>query len=289
MQGLRLDQALVQLFPEHSRARFQSWISQGKVKVDGQPWQSKKDKIRLGQSIEITAPPETAVNWEAQALPLDIIYEDDSLLVVNKPAGLVVHPAAGNPDNTLVNALLHYLPTNNTLPRAGIVHRLDKDTSGLLMVARTLTAHTSLVTQLQARRVKREYLALVHGVLIAGNTVNAPIARHPRHRLQQAVVENGKPAITHYRVMQRFSAHTLVRVFLETGRTHQIRVHMAHVGYPLVGDPLYVGRGLKGSSPNFNRQALHAHKLCFQHPTDQKEMEFTAPIPEDFLQLLYAL
>jgi 23S rRNA pseudouridine1911/1915/1917 synthase len=233
-----------------------------------------------------------------QDIPLDIRYQDDQLLVINKPAGLVVHPAAGNPDGTLQNALLHYDPALASLPRAGIVHRLDKDTSGLMVVARSLAAHKSLVEQLQARSVHREYLALVQGQVTAGGSVDAPVGRHPRDRLRMAVVPSGKPALTHYRVLERFPAHTLLLVRLETGRTHQIRVHMASIHHPLVGDPLYGGRarvprgasdGLRDALSDFRRQALHARRLELRHPATGEAVAWEAEMPADFAGLLDAL
>jgi 23S rRNA pseudouridine1911/1915/1917 synthase len=240
---------------------------------------------------------EAETRWRPQSLPLDIVYEDDSVLVINKPAGLVVHPGAGNVDGTLSNALLHHAPELETVPRAGIVHRIDKDTSGLLVVARNLAAQKSLVEQLQARAFDREYEALTQGVMTAGGTVDAPIGRHPVNRLRQAVVPNGKEAITHYRVLEKFRAHTHIRVKLETGRTHQIRVHMAHIHYPLVGDPVYGGRlripagataELEAALRGFRRQALHAALLGFVHPRSGEFMSWQAPLPEDMVQLLAA-
>ncbi len=297
LDGLRLDMALARLFPSYSRARLQQWIRQGQVQVNQQPWRGK-DKVYSAQQIEVNATLAATIPWHAQVMDLNLVYADDDILVVNKPAGLVVHPGAGNPEHTLVNALLHYDSTLSTLPRAGIVHRLDKDTTGLLVVARSLPAQTQLTAQIQEHRVQREYLALVSGVLTAGGTIEAPLGRHPIRRIQRAVLDHGKHAITHFRVLERFNAHTLVRVFLETGRTHQIRVHMAHIGYPIVGDPLY-GGGLKlpkqcseaatTALKSFKRQALHAHQLSFHHPISGQELSFTAPIPDDFAFLLEKL
>jgi 23S rRNA pseudouridine1911/1915/1917 synthase len=267
------------------------------VVLDGQTV-STRYKVIGGEQVEIDAevPAETSV--EAQPIPLDIHYQDDQLLVINKPAGLVVHPAAGNPDSTLQNALLYHDAGLAALPRAGIVHRLDKDTSGLMVVARTLAAHKSLVDQLQARSVHREYMALVQSLVTAGGSVDAPIGRHPRDRLRMAVVESGKPAVTHYRVLERFAAHTLIQARLETGRTHQIRVHMAYIQYPLVGDPLYGGR-LRlppGVSPRltealrgFRRQALHARRLEFIHPETGEPVGWEVAPPEDFATLVNVL
>jgi 23S rRNA pseudouridine1911/1915/1917 synthase len=239
--GRRLDQVLAELFPAYSRSRLQQWVKAGEVLLDGEVV-APRYKVSGGESVEIGAELRVESEVRPQNLPLDIRFEDDQLLVINKPAGLVVHPAAGNPDGTLQNALLHYDAGLASLPRSGIVHRLDKDTSGLLVVARSLGAHKSLVEQLQARSVHREYLALVQGEVTAGGHVDAPIGRHPRDRLRMAVVFSGKPSVTHYRVAERFAAYTLLSVRLETGRTHQIRVHMAHLHHPLAGDPVYGGR-----------------------------------------------
>ncbi|MDY6991593.1 MAG: 23S rRNA pseudouridine(1911/1915/1917) synthase RluD [Pseudomonadota bacterium] len=297
MAGYRLDKALAELLPEYSRARLQQWIQAGQVQVNAQQGRNK-DKLQGGESIQISVQVETEVSWHAQDLPLNILYEDEAVLVVNKPAGLVVHPGAGTPDNTLVNALLNYAPELAVLPRAGIIHRLDKDTSGVLVVARQSSAHTHLVAQLQAHQFSRTYQAVVIGVLIAGATIDAPIGRHPHMRTRMAVVDTGKPAVTHYRIIQRYRAHTHIRVQLETGRTHQIRVHMAHQRYPLVGDPVYGQRlylppgsqdTLKETLRQFPRQALHAHRLGFQHPQTQQWQQWVAPLPEDMRHLLSAL
>lgn len=298
MAGSRLDKALAELFPSYSRARLQQWVRDGYVQVNGTAVLRGKDKVKGGEDIQITAQLEEEVSWQAQVLPLTLLYEDDDLLVVNKPADLVVHPGAGNQDNTLVNALLHHAPELAQLPRAGIIHRIDKDTSGLLVVARSLPAHTHLVAQLQNHEFIREYLAIVTGVLVAGGTVEAPIGRHPTHRTRMAVVENGKPAITHYRVIERFRAHTSVRVQLETGRTHQIRVHLAHKRYPVVGDSIYGGRlqippnsdeTFKETLRTFSRQALHAARLGLIHPISGELMQWEAELPEDMQSLLEAL
>lgn len=295
LSGLRTDQALAQLFPEYSRSRIQTWISKNQVSVDGKPKRSK-DKIYANQSIEIKADiPIVKPNWAAQNIALDILFADEHLIVLNKPAGIVVHPAIGNPDQTLVNALLHYDPTLAILPRAGLVHRLDKNTSGIMVVARNLQAHSQLVKQIQMREVKREYAAVVAGLMIAGGTIDAPVGRHRTQRTKMAVNDSGKRAITHYRVTKRFPAHTYLKIFLETGRTHQIRVHMAHIGYPIVGDPLYGGRlkipagcsdALKSTLIGFKRQVLHAHRLTLAHPHTQEIMQWEAPMPEDFNNLL---
>jgi len=292
--GKRLDQVLAELFSDYSRSRLQRWIKAGKVLLDGGPV-TVRYRVLGGEQVEVRAGPEPESEVIAQDIPLDVRFADEHLLVLNKPAGLVVHPAAGNPDGTLQNALLHYDPQLVSLPRSGIVHRLDKDTSGLMVVARSLTAHKALVEQLQARTVHREYLALVHTALTAGGTVDAPIGRHPRDRLRMAVVESGKEAITHYRVLERFPAHTLVQVRLETGRTHQIRVHMAHIHCPLLGDPLYGGRLRvpRGASPAlhdaigaFRRQALHAARLELIHPASGELVSWEVDLPADFAQLL---
>ncbi len=295
--GQRLDQALAELFPDYSRSRLQQWIRAGEVLIDGAP-RKAKDRLFGGEQVRIAADLEESTGVMAQDIALQIVYADQDLLVVDKPAGLVVHPAAGNPDGTLQNALLHYDPSLATVPRAGIVHRLDKDTSGLLVVARNLTAHQSLVAQLQARTVKREYLAAVWGLLISGGTVDAPIGRHSVDRKRMAVNSFGKPAITHYRIEARYRAHTLVRVNLETGRTHQIRVHMTYLRHPLLGDPVYGGRQrppaamsatARAAVLGFSRQALHATRLSLRHPQGGEIMEWHSPLPADMLQLLQIL
>jgi 23S rRNA pseudouridine1911/1915/1917 synthase len=298
LSGQRLDQALAQCFPEFSRARLQRWVRDGQVQVDGVVADKPRLAVAEGQVVTLQAETEAEVGWQAQDLPLEVVHADASILVINKPAGVVVHPAAGNPDGTLVNALLHYDPALAEVPRAGIVHRLDKDTSGLLVVARTLQAQASLVRQLQARTVSREYLALVQGVLVAGGTVDAPLGRHPVDRKRMAVVSNGREAITHYRVNTRYRAHTLLDVKLETGRTHQIRVHMAHAGHPLVGDPVYGGRArlpkqaaseLVAALQGFRRQALHARRLELEHPGSGEWLSWEVPMPADFIDLLALL
>lgn len=296
LSGLRLDQALVELFPEFSRSRLQEWIKSGCVLVDGKALRAK-DKVYGGAAVALSAEMEDSGETLAQDIPLNIVYQDASLIIVNKPAGLVVHPAAGHWDGTLVNALLHYAPELAAVPRAGIVHRLDKDTSGLLMVARTLQAHKVLVDQLQARDIEREYLAVVQGNMTAGGTVDLPLGRHPTDRKRFAVREGGKAAITHYRVVERFAHHTLTRLKLETGRTHQIRVHMAHIHYALVGDPVYgrlrlpVGASLALTEAlrGFRRQALHAARLALAHPENGEMRQWEAPLPEDMQVLLAAL
>ncbi|OQW73295.1 MAG: 23S rRNA pseudouridine(1911/1915/1917) synthase [Proteobacteria bacterium ST_bin11] len=298
LAGMRLDQCLAEVFPDYSRSKLQTWIKTGRVLVDGEIMKGR-EKLDGGEEIELDAEAERVIEYAPQEIPLDIVYEDDALLIVNKPAGLVVHPAVGNWDGTLVNALLNHAPSLDTLPRAGIVHRIDKDTSGLLMIAKTLQAHNSLVEQLQERSIHREYLALVKGWMTAGGTVDEPIGRHPVDRKRNAVVRRGgKEAITHYRLEQRFKRHTLIRVKLETGRTHQIRVHMTHINYPLVGDQVYGGRfqmpadcspALAEALRNFKRQALHAAKLGLEHPETGEYCEWEQAIPEDMQNLLKLL
>ncbi len=298
LAGKRLDQVVAQLFSDYSRARLQEWIRAGCIQVDGQN-KRPRDLVHAGQVIMLQAEqPAPDKQWAAQAINLDIIYEDEALIVINKPVGLVVHPAAGNPDNTLSNALLYHCPELAQIPRAGIVHRLDKDTSGLLVIAKTLPSHTELVRQLQARTVQREYETIVTGLLIAGGTVDAAMGRHSVQRKKRAVQEFGKPAITHYRVVERFRAHTRLRVKLETGRTHQIRVHMAHIRHPIVGDKTYGGRlqlpRRAGSElikvlREFDHQALHAQRLGLIHPTRREPMEWTSPVPADMQHLLQVL
>lgn len=293
----RLDQAVAVLMSEHSRSRLQGWIKDGLLTVNGKTCKPR-DKVMLGDRIELDAEPEAQVEWQAQRIDLEVLYQDEHLLVINKPAGLVVHPAAGHADGTLVNALLNHAPEVENLPRAGIVHRLDKDTSGVMVVARSLIAHTSLVGQLQTRTMGREYEAIVVGTLTGGATVDAPIGRHPRERKKMAVVGTGKPAVTHYRLVERFAAHTHVRCKLESGRTHQIRVHMAHVRHPLVGDPLYGGRlrlpkgttnELRDVLAGFQRQALHARRLTLEHPETGETLTWESPLPDDLEHLLAAL
>lgn len=292
--GSRLDQVLSDQFPEFSRSRLQHWIKLGLVELDGQTCKAKQ-RIRGGELIQLRPIPQDEVEAEAQAMELDVVYEDAQLLVINKPPGLVMHPAAGNPDGTLLNGLLNHHPPLQQVPRAGIVHRLDKETSGLLVVAKTLQSQHALVEQLQARSVKREYLAIVQGEMIAGGSVDAPIGRHPVNRLRMAVNEAGKQAVTHYRIEQRYPAHTLLRVRLETGRTHQIRVHMHHIRHPLLGDPLYGGRlklpagisdELVTALKQFRRQALHATRLELLHPELGKPIAWEMPVPADMQQMM---
>lgn len=295
--GSRLDQVLAQLFSEFSRSRLQQWVKEGAVLVDGRVLRPR-DKLLGGESITVNAAVEAVDEVRPQAIALNVVYEDDAILVIDKPAGLVVHPGAGNPEGTLQNALLHHAPALAGVPRSGIVHRLDKDTSGLMVAAKTLQAHKALVDQLQARTVKREYLALVNGTFTAGGRIEAPIGRHPRDRIRMAVVDTGREAVTHYRIQQRYQAHTLLLAALETGRTHQIRVHMAHIGHPLVGDPLYGGRlqlpkgateAVREALRGFRRQALHATRLALQHPASGEEMGWEAPPPDDMQVLLNTL
>lgn len=288
--GLRIDQALARLFPEHSRSRLQAWLRDGRILVDGGSPDAKR-KIWGGEQLVIEAAPEPATHAEAaEDIPLKIVFEDAALLVINKPAGLVVHPGSGNWSGTLLNALLHHAPALADIPRAGIVHRLDKDTSGLLVVAKTLEAQTDLIRQLQARTVKRHYLALVHGLVAGAGEVDAPIARHPTQRTKMAVVAGGRQALTRYVVRERLGRVTLIECRLETGRTHQIRVHMAHVGHPLVGDPVYgLKRAVDPVLDGFNRQALHAYRLGLVHPVSGGNMEWFAPVPDDMVSLLQML
>ncbi len=297
MAGQRLDQALAALFPDYSRSRLQGWIRAGQVTVDGRKLRPR-DKVDGGEQVRLAATLEDESRDAPEAIALNIIYEDEEILVLDKPAGLVVHPGAGNPAGTLVNALLHHRPDLRVLPRAGIVHRLDKDTSGVMVVAGTPTAHAALVRQLEERSVKREYEAVCVGVMTGGGTVNAPIGRHPVDRVRMAVREGGREAVTHYRVLERFRGHTHVRCRLETGRTHQIRVHMAHVRYPLVGDPVYGGRLVMppGATPalaealrGFRRQALHAARLELVHPGHGESVHFEAPLAADLAALLAVL
>ena len=295
--GRRFDQIAAACFGDFSRAKLQEWIREGSLLVNGAA-RKPSDKLFGGEQLHLSVTMVSDTEWIAENIPLDIVYEDDDIIVINKPANLVVHPAAGNYTGTVLNALLHHYPDNAALPRAGIVHRLDKDTTGLMVVARTLEAHTDLVAQLQERSVHREYDAVVRGVMTGGGSVDAPIGRHPQNRLKMAVVRGGKPSVTHYRVVQRFRAHTHVRLNLQTGRTHQIRVHMSHQHFPLVGDDLY-GGGLKlpKSCPSvlenalraFRRQALHARKLGLIHPTTGKYLEWEIPLSEDFQALLTTL
>jgi 23S rRNA pseudouridine1911/1915/1917 synthase len=297
MAGLRLDQALAELCPEYSRSRLKSWVKSGDVLIDNKTLRPR-DKINGGETVVITPIADTSLDVKAEPIDLNIVYEDESMLVVNKPAGLVVHPAAGNWDGTLQNALLHHDPELEGLPRAGLVHRIDKETSGLLMVARTLTAHKTLVDQLQAREFEREYLAVVRGYMTAGGMVDEPLARHPTDRKKYAVRRGGKEAVTHYRVEQRFAKHTLLRVKLETGRTHQIRIHMSHIHHAIVGDQVYGGRFraianatelLSETLRSFKRQALHAARLGVVHPVSGEAISWSCDMPDDMANLVRVL
>jgi 23S rRNA pseudouridine1911/1915/1917 synthase len=295
--GRRFDQVLADLFPDYSRSRLAAWIKAGAARLDGAEV-APRHIVRGGEAVVLEVKLEREIGAAGEDIPLDIRYEDADVIVVNKPPGLVAHPGAGNPAGTLQNALLHHDPSLATIPRGGIVHRLDKDTSGLMVVARSLRAHTALVEQLSDRDVHRQYLAVVYGRMVAGGTVHAPIGRHSHDRLKQAVREEGREAITHYRVRERFRSLTLIECRLETGRTHQIRVHMAHARHPLVGDPQYGGnlRLPKGASAElvaalrgFHRQALHAERLEFAHPADGRTIAVEAEMPADMAALVEAL
>jgi len=295
--GERVDQALAKLFPDYSRSRLQTWLKDGQIFINGEVKRAK-EKVLGGERIELRVVLVSENSWEPENIPLNIVYEDEQLLVINKPAGMVVHPAAGNFNGTMLNALLHYAPELEVIPRAGIVHRLDKETSGLLVVARTLTSQKLLVEQLQARTFLREYDAIIRGSVTAGSTINEPIGRHPINRKRMAVNSNGKPAITHYRVSERYRLHTKLSVKLETGRTHQIRVHMAHINHPLLGDPVYGGRfKIPAASDDafvqmlksFKRQALHARHLGLIHPASNEFIEWEVDVPQDMLDLQNAL
>jgi len=297
LAGHRLDQALAQIFPEYSRSRLKEWLLSGAVLVDGEI-RRPRDRVSGGETVELQVVSEVAVHAEPEVIPLDVVFEDDALLVVNKPVGLVVHPGTGNVTGTLMNGLLHHAPSLEQLPRAGIIHRLDKDTSGLLLVAKTLPTHTALVRQLAEREISRKYLAVCNGVLTGGGTIDAPIARHPVDRTRMAVRDNGKPAVTHYTVIERFRAHTYINVVLDTGRTHQIRVHFAYRRHALVGDQAYGGRLALPSGASdrlvdtlraFRRQALHARRLEFAHPASGEMLCLEAPPPADFEALLQVL
>lgn len=294
LSGKRLDLAAAELFPGHSRSRLKGWIEEGALTVDGRP-AAPKQKLAGGERLALRVVLSASSDWAAEELPLEIVHEDEDILVIDKPVGLVVHPAAGHEAGTLVNALLHHDPGLATLPRCGIVHRIDKDTTGLLVVARTLEAHTELVRQLQDKSVWREYEAVVNGVVVRDGRVDAPIGRHPADRKKMAVVVGGKPAVTHYTVLTRFRAHSHLRLKLETGRTHQIRVHMAHLKHPLVGDPVYGGRvhlpphstpALAACLNGFSRQALHATRLGLVHPRSGEFMGWHSPLPDDMVVLL---
>jgi len=297
LAGQRLDQALARMFPAYSRSRLKGWIDDGLVTVDGRALRPR-DAVVGGEEVLLRPVQEASVTSEPEQIDLDVVFEDNDVLIVDKPAGLVVHPGAGNIRGTLMNGLLHRVPALEALPRAGIVHRLDKDTSGLLLVAKNLSAHTALVRALAAREISRDYLAICTGVLTAGGTIEAPIGRHPVDRRRMTIRDDGKPAVTHYRVLERYRGHTYIAVALETGRTHQIRVHFAHRRHPLLGDPAYGGRLQlpAGASPEliealrtFGRQALHATRLSFLHPGSGDPVDVERPPPEDFRDLLGVL
>ena len=295
--GRRFDAVLAELFPDFSRSRLANWIKSGDALLDGEVARPR-DSVRGGESVSLIA--ELGIETVAlpQDIPLDVLYEDDAVIVINKPVGMVVHPGAGNPDGTLVNALLYRDPAVNTMPRAGIVHRLDKDTSGVMVIARTLPAQTKLVEMLSERDVHRQYLAVVAGPMVSGGTADFAIDRHPRDRIRMAVREDGRDAVTHYRLRERYRAHTALECRLETGRTHQIRVHMQHIKHPIIGDSLYGGalklpkgatEDLVGALRGFKRQALHAEVLEFAHPITGQAIRAEAPIPDDMQALMKVL
>ncbi|MGB5688429.1 MAG: 23S rRNA pseudouridine(1911/1915/1917) synthase RluD [Woeseiaceae bacterium] len=294
LAGLRLDQALARMFPEYSRSRLKEWLVAGAITVDGGSWRPR-DAVSGGEVVSLEPQAESEVRAAPEPITLDVVFEDDDILVVNKPAGLVVHPGAGNPGGTLMNGLLHHVPALESVPRAGIIHRIDKDTTGLLLIAKTLPAHTALVRQLADREISRQYLAVCNGVLTGGGRIDQPIGRHPGDRTRMSIQQNGKPAVTHYTVIERFRAFTYIKVRLETGRTHQIRVHFAWRRHALVGDQTYGGRlalpagatePLIEALRGFKRQALHATRLAFKHPTSGEGIELEAPPPADFEALL---
>lgn len=296
--GQRLDQTLAELFPEYSRSRLKTWIEADLVKLNDHIANIPREKVLGGEKIEITVEVEDETRFEPENIPLNIVYEDDDIIVINKPKDLVVHPGAGNPNGTVLNALLYHYPPIAEVPRAGIVHRLDKDTTGLMVVAKTIPAQTKLVRDLQKRKITREYEAVASGIMTKGGTVDQPMARHATKRTLMAVHPMGKPAVTHYRIMENYRNYTRLRLRLETGRTHQIRVHMAHIAHPLLGDQTYGGRPRppKNASEdfmevlrNFKRQALHAVMLRLAHPITGEMMEWYAPLPDDFVELLNAL
>lgn len=297
LSGQRLDQALARMFPEYSRSRLKTWLLKGFIKVDDRSMRPR-DAVSGGESVLLMPEPETLLDSEPEALDLVIVFEDEQCLVINKPAGLVVHPGAGNPRGTLMNGLLHHVPELDQLPRAGIIHRLDKDTSGLILVGKSLESHTELTRALANREISRHYLAVCTGVLTGGGSIEEPIGRHPVDRLKMSVRRDGKPAMTHYRVIQRFAAHTYISVQLETGRTHQIRVHFAYKRHALVGDQTYGGRlaipagasdRLTETLRRFRRQALHAERIRFLHPTSGEQIDLQVEPPGDFAELVAAL
>ena len=295
--GQRIDSAMAQMLPDYSRSKITTWVRSGGALINGKTFKPK-EKILGGEIVTLNIKAEKTNDWKAEDIPLDIVFEDNNIIVVNKPVGLVTHPGAGNWTGTLANALLHYDPSLANLDRAGIVHRLDKNTSGLMVVARSELAQKNLVEQLQTHAVSREYSAIVYGHMISGGTVDEPIGRDPKDRIRQAVVEDGKDAVTHYRVIDRFAHHTHVKAILETGRTHQIRVHLSYIGHPLIADPMYGGKirfpkkaddHLKNALKKFNRQALHAKKLTLTHPITLEQMSWKAPLPQDLKDLLKVL
>ncbi len=297
LAGQRLDRALAQMFPEYSRSRLKTWLLAGSITVDGGS-PRPRDPVLGGELITLQAEPVISVAAVPEPIALDVVYEDDALMVINKAVGLVVHPGAGNPGGTLMNGLLNYDAGLDRLPRAGIIHRLDKDTSGLLLIGKTLEAHTALVRLLADREIARRYVAVCNGVLTGGGTIDEPIGRHPVDRKRMSIRPEGKPAVTHYTVLQRFAAHTYISVALETGRTHQIRVHFAHRRHALVGDPVYGGRlalpagagdALIATLRGFRRQALHAIKLEFVHPKSGEVLKLEVSPPADFEGLLTAM
>ncbi len=297
LAGLRLDQALAQMFPEYSRSRLKEWLLAGAITLDGGP-KRPRDAVAGGEVVSLRPRADVSVRAEPEPISLTVVFEDDDLLLINKPAGLVVHPGAGNPAGTLMNGLLHHAPSLEAVPRAGIIHRIDKDTSGLLLVAKTVTTHTALVRLLADREIERHYVAVCNGVLTGGGTIREPLARHPVDRKRISVQAKGRPAVTHYTVIERFRAHTYISVKLDTGRTHQIRVHFAHRRHALVGDPVYGGRLAlpAGASEalieflrRFKRQALHAARLAFVHPGSHESLQFEVPPPADFQDLLAVL
>ena len=295
--GKRLDQALSQLVPEHSRSRIQSWIKAGDVSVNKSTYKQRSE-VHVGDVIIVDTDIKNIDKHQAEAINLDILHEDEALIIINKPAGLIVHPGAGNPNHTLVNALLNFDENLGAIPRAGIIHRLDKDTTGVLVVARTLESHTYLVDQLQKRDIKREYQAVVCGQLTSGGSIGNKMSRHPKQRIKMAVTNTGKTATTHYRIIKKYEHYTHLHVQLETGRTHQIRVHMSHIKHPIIGDPVYgnnksirkgVDSSLRDFILNFSRQALHAFSLELTHPVSKQEMKFVAELPDDIKTLIDAL
>jgi len=297
MTGQRLDVALSEMLPDYSRSKITAWIKSGEALINHKPFKPK-DKVNGSEMVELTISQKQNNDWVGEDIPLNVIFEDDDIIVLNKAVGLVTHPGAGNWSGTLANALLHYDPKLATLDRAGIVHRLDKNTSGLMVVSRNEKSQKYLVEQLQKHSVSREYSAIVYGHMVAGGTIDEPIGRDTKDRVKQAVSSHGKEAVTHYRVIDRYQNHTHIKAILETGRTHQIRVHLSHIGYPLMGDPMYGGKVrfpkkadviLKEAIVNFKRQALHARKLTLTHPISGELMSWKAPLPEDMLALLDVL